>query len=112
MNWLIRFSSVESRFRKIIKALGESGYNYEVIEFMEDGTFKIGQVQASKTHMRVDNNEIYEVANGGDRLFWKLITEEDFRKFKSEWDEVRDEKGYPLLDDNGKPVEPAMSSAS
>lgn len=100
-----------STFRKALKAVGgydkDAKYSYEVIEFYDDGTFMKKTVKMSETHMRMDDptKSQFETRTGQgfrkDSDNWKLISEEDFRIRKNDWDEIRSTSKKTAVDDDG-----------
>jgi len=110
-------------FRKLIRALPghekSEKYSYEVIMFNDvNGSFKKEVVKAPDTHMRVEDptKSKYEIFTGGGHAEtldnWKLISEEDFRKLKSDWDSWRLEQGMDARDDDGNPTNKESSGGT
>lgn len=97
-------------FRKIIRAVGgpsqdkELAYSYEAVLFNENGTFKKEIIKLHQTHARMTDptKSQYEAMLGGE---WKLISEQDFRVMKTEWDQISKANGYAKIDDDGNLVQ-------
>lgn len=90
-------------FRKINKAIGESGYLYDGTVFYDDGTFKRVEVHSKDTHVRINDptKTRFEVHDFNSKIGWRLITEEHFDLLKREWDYLRDSRGFVFVESNG-----------
>lgn len=95
-------------FRRMIKAIGDhanpkqTAYRYDLIEFRPNGSFILKQaVLVTDTQMRADGDRLYEISTIGEL---SLISELEFKTFKSHWDALRAGLGYNAVDEFGQAV--------
>lgn len=93
------------RVRRVIKAIGnedfkKTAYRYEVVEFRPDGMIHTTpDLFIDQTQLRADGVKLYEAWDGQG---WVLISAAEFYAHKAVWDKLRQDRGYPPVDEYGE----------